>query len=144
MPAALWVLRRGTITDKQEIEQVLRNIAETVSKLDVGAWLDNFHNPRLIVSSETSYSPANESECREFMGPYFQNLREKGFTHTKINTSQIRMLTDATAIVTTTWTRYADSEVLENIGATYMFQKSDNIWRAIMVTSYPSDTVVFG
>ena len=131
------------MTDEQEIEKVLGKLAETVSDLEVRAWIKNFHNPRLIVFPDTSYSPANENACREVMEPYFQDLRDRGFTHTVVNESQIRILTDTTAIVHTSWTRYSGENPMENIGATYMFQKSANVWGVIMVTSYPSDAIRF-
>ncbi len=130
------------MTDKQEIEQVLKNITDTFSGLDVAAWLENFHNPRLIVLPDTCYSPSNESECRDMLGPYFQRLKESGFNRTSLDQHQIRFLTETTAIVSTVWTRFADDALLENFGATYLFQKSKNKWGVIMVTVHPADVML--
>ena len=130
------------MTDQQEIEQVLKNIAETFSRLDMTAWAENFHNPRLIVLPETCYSPSNSIEWQNMLGPYFQKLQDAGFNRTRLDQHHIRLLTETTAIVSTVWSRFADDILLEKFGATYLFQKQDNNWGVIVVTVHPSDVML--
>ena len=130
------------MTDEQEIEQVLKNIADTFSRFDMTAWMENFHNPCLIVSPDTCYSPSNESECQDIMGPYFQQLQAAGFNLTSLDKHHIRFLTETTAIVSTVWSRFADATLLESFGATYLFQKSQSNWGVIMLTVHSSDVML--
>ncbi|MGI9315722.1 MAG: DUF6841 family protein [bacterium] len=131
------------MTNEQEIERVLTRLAETFSQLDFDAWIKNFHTPTLLVFPDQAYSLENEMAFRALMTPYFQNLRDQGFTQTRMNESQIRILTETTAIVSSNWTRYAGSTPMESIGAAHMFQKSANTWGVIMVTSYPPGALGF-
>lgn len=76
------------------------------------------------------------------MGPYFENLKDRGFNSSTLDLCNIKLLTDTTAVASTVWTRYAGDKVLENFGTTYLFQKTENIWRAIMVTVHSPDTIL--
>ena len=130
------------MTDQQEIEQVLKNIAETFSRLDMTAWAENFHNPRLIVLPEACCSPSNAIDWQDMLGPYFQKLQDAGFNRSNLDQLHVRLLTETTAIASTVWTRFAGDTLLEKFGATYLFQKQDNKWGVIMLTVHSSDVML--
>lgn len=130
------------MTDEHEIVAVIDSIGESFSRLDIPAWLDNFHQPRLMVLPDRCLSPASEAECREAMGPYFQELADCGFNRTVLDRSAVRFLSKTTAVASTVWTRYADDEVLERLGATYLFQKANGRWAATTITTHSADVML--
>ena len=128
--------------DKAEILDVLKNIEASFSKLDVASWLKCFYSPRIMVLSTAAFSPSSEAECKELLGPYFENLRDQGFDRSNLEEANVQFLTDTTAMVGTIWTRYASDKIIERFGATYLFLKSDDSWLITMVTPHPDNVAV--
>ena len=130
------------MSDRTMIEDVLKSIETSFSKLDIASWLEHFHNPRIMVLPNTALAPSSEAECHSLLGPYIENLRNQGFDRSDLNECKIQFLTDTTAIVSTVWTRYASDRIIERIGATYLFLKSTDGWLVTMVTVHPDDVMV--
>lgn len=124
------------MTDDELIKAKLHKVEAMFSKLDMAGWLACFHAARVMVLPGFAFMPSTVEECEALAGPYVQALRAKGFDRTQLGRVGIRYLTDSTALVTALWTRYGGSEVLEALGATYLFLKCDGDWQITMVTTH--------
>ncbi len=74
--------------------------------------------------------------------PLVESMRARGLTRSQLDTCHTQVLTDKSAIASATFTRYAGEAVLERLGATYVFQKSDNRWQVLLVTAHNPDVSV--
>ncbi|MDH7943448.1 hypothetical protein QGM61_06415 [Pseudohongiella sp. SYSU M77423] len=131
------------ITDNhKEIENLFHAIGETFSRLDFDAWLALFTTPRTIISKGNIFSSASTEETRNKMMPVFDSLRQRGFTHTRLDKCHIKLLGDTNAMVSTVWTRLdSHGDVIETLGATYTLVLTDDAWKVAVVMSHRADVM---
>lgn len=127
------------MSEEERIRTVLESMIDSFSQLDVASWLDNFHQPCMIVLPDTAVSPRDAVEARRLMSPMAESLRARGFTRSSMDSCRIRLLTPRTAVASATFTRFADDEILEELGATYVLQKRDGRWGVLLVTAHGPD-----
>lgn len=107
------------------------------------AWTDCFHTPVSFVMAGEILTFHSRDETATALRPLFDQLRQQGFTSTDLNTCNVKLLSNATALVAAVWTRFAGEDVLERLGATYFVMKQKGQWKAVMVTSHSPDVVAF-
>lgn|GEM_PF-1878433 len=131
------------ITDNhKEIENLFHAIGETFSNLDFDAWLSHFTTPRTIISRGNVFSSASTEETRNKMMPVFESLRQRGFTHTRLDKCNIKLLGDTNAMVSTVWTRLdSNGDVIETLGATYTLVLTGDAWKVAVVMSHRPDVM---
>ncbi|WP_339858325.1 hypothetical protein [Pseudohongiella acticola] len=123
-----------------EIRQTINAIGSAFSELDFDAWLSHFCTPRTVISQGTVFSSSSIEDTREFMGPVFDSLRQRGFSHTRLDTCHVKLLGDTTAMVSTVWTRFGHGDtVIETLGATYLLVSINASWKVAVVTSHRAD-----
>ena len=131
------------MTADQQIRDVLKEIEASFSRLDIDAWFGCFHNPSLFVAPRAVVALSSAEQARELLGPEVERLRECGFARTQLDKCQVQLLTETTAVASTAWTRFdRDDKVIERLGATYVFCKTAEAWRAAMATSHNADLMV--
>lgn len=131
------------MTDTEAIRALIQRIGETFSQLDMDAWTDCFHTPVSFVMAGEILAFHSRDETATALRPLFDQLRQQGFTSTDLNTCNVKLLSNATALVAAVWTRFAGEDVLERLGATYFVMKQKGQWKAVMVTSHSPDVVSF-
>ncbi len=131
------------MTDTEAIRALIQRIGETFSQLDMDAWTDCFHTPVSFVMAGEILAFHSRDETATALRPLFDQLRQQGFTSTYLNTCNVKLLSNATALVAAVWTRFAGEDVLERLGATYFVMKQKGQWKAVMVTSHSPDVVAF-
>lgn len=118
-------------------------IGEAFSKLDFDAWLALFSVPRMVISKGVVFSSSSDEDTRNVMMPVFDSLRRRGFSHTRLDKCQIKLLSDTTAVASTVWTRLdGDGGVIETLGATYTLVLSGDTWKVAVVASHRADVMV--
>lgn len=127
------------MTDIEEIKALIQRIGETFSHLNMDAWTDCFHTPMSFVMAGEVLAFHSKAEAAAAFSPLFEQLRQQGFTSTDLNSCNVKLLSNATALVAAVWTRFAGEDVLERLGATYFVMKQDGHWKAVMVTSHSPD-----
>ncbi|MGE0602042.1 MAG: hypothetical protein AB7J35_21780 [Dehalococcoidia bacterium] len=125
------------MSDQEDIQAVLENIAQTFGRLDVSGWLANFHNPCMI--GATAVDPTQSTGV---FTPLIESMRARGLTRSRLDSSRIQVLTPSTAIASATFTRLAGESILERLGATYILQKKDGRWLVLLVTSHSPEISV--
>lgn len=120
------------------ILNVLKQVEATFSGLDFNGWIANFHLPCTVILPDRIFSSMSIDDTRAQFQPLFQSLKGKGFTRTQLDRCKIRMLTATTAIADTVWTRYRGEQVLEQLGATYLFLNMKGSWKIAVLTGYPA------
>jgi hypothetical protein len=131
------------IRQKQdEIRQLMHAIGKAFSSLDFDAWLALFCAPRTVISKGVVFSSSSYEDTRSFMAPVFDGLRKRGFSHTRLDTCHIKLLSDTSAIVSTVWSRFDRAgQIIETLGATYMLVSSGDSWKVAVVTSHRADVL---
>lgn len=129
-------------TDEREIRAVIDRTAEAFSRLDFSAWLDNFHTPRVIMLPNGAISPEDGADLERHLAEVVDSLQARGYTATVVDRCQTRLLTPVSAIATAMFTRYAGDEVLETAAATYVLQKRDDRWGAVLVMGHGPEVSV--
>ena len=124
------------MTHEQEIQQLIHALGEAFSALDIDAWLNGFHLPHTIATPDSVFSSHSHDDTRAAMLPLFEKMRQRGFSKTELETCNIKLLSDTTAMVSTIWSRFAADELLERIGATYFVMCGEQGWKAVMVTTH--------
>jgi hypothetical protein len=125
-----------------EIKQLFHAIGDTFSRLDFDAWLALFTTPRTIISKGNVFSSASAEETRNKMMPVFDSLRQRGFTHTRLDKCHIKLLGDTNAMVSTVWTRLdSNGDLIETLGATYTLVLTDGAWKVAVVMSHRADVM---
>lgn len=127
------------MTIEAEIERALQNVEIAFSKLNIEAWLNCFHPTRIIVLPTMVLSPDTVEDCEKSLGAYIENLRSQGYNRSELTQLKVRPLTETTAIAHTVWARFCDQTLIESIGATYLFVKTDEQWQIAMVTPHPEN-----
>ncbi|MBW2218985.1 MAG: hypothetical protein JRF40_05785 [Deltaproteobacteria bacterium] len=131
------------MTEEQRIRDVMKDVLATFSQLDIAAWLQCFHFPFQIVSSEGIFAPSSKAEGQKMMEPFVDSLRAKGFKRTQLEKCSVKLLSNTTAIASIVFSRfYGEDNVIEQLGGTYFFFKADNLWRVTMVTTHSPDVMV--
>jgi len=131
-----------TTDNHTQIKQLFQAIGETFSNLDFDAWLSHFTTPRTIISKGNVFSSASTEETRNMMMPVFQSLRQRGFTHTRLDKCHIKLLGDTNAMASTVWTRLdGNGDVIETLGATYTLVLADDAWKVAVVMSHRADVM---
>lgn len=120
------------------IHSVLKQVESAFSALDFDGWIACFHSPCTVIMPDRIFSSASNADTRAQFQPMFDSLKKKGFTRTHLERCKIRMLTGTTAIADTVWTRYRGEEVLEQLGATYLFLNLNGSWKIAVLTGYPA------
>ena len=126
------------MNSEASILAVLKRVESTFSELDFDGWIACFHSPCTVIMPDRIFSSASIADTRAQFQPMFDSLKGKGFTRTYLERSKIRMLTGTTAIAETVWTRYRGEQVLEQIGATYLFLNLQGSWKIATLTGYPA------
>ena len=135
---------RGNAPAEIQIREVLDNVATSFSMLDMDAWFQCFHSPFLIVLPNAVISPSSASECQKLFQPLIDRLRTQDFAKTKLESVSMNFLTETTAIVATDWTRNnSHDEVIETLGATYLFAQLNGSWRIAVVTLHTAGRLSF-
>lgn len=124
---------------EEEIRAVLDKVENAFSKLDIEAWLNCFHPKRILVLPSMVLAPKSTEECMELLGSYIENLKSQGYNRSNLDQLNIRPLTDTTAIATVIWSRFNNDSLIERVGATYLFFKSNGKWEITMVTVHPDN-----
>jgi hypothetical protein len=130
------------LSEEDEIRAVLENIATSFLRLDIAAWLENFHSPRMILTPGACGTPVAAADAEVLLSPVVASLQERGFNRTSIDSCGVKLLTPDTAIASAVFSRYADEEVLESLGGTYFLQKGNGRWGVILVAAHGPETIV--
>ncbi len=126
------------MNSEADIHSVLKQIETTFSALDFDGWIACFHSPCTVILADRIFSSASIADTKAQFQPMFDGLRRKGFTRTQLDHCKIRMLTGTTAIADTVWTRYRGEQILEQLGATYLFLNLQGSWKVATLTGYPA------
>ena len=129
------------MTAQAEIHSLIERIGETFSRLDIAAWADCFHTPLSFVMAGRVVCFGSREETIVALNPMFEELRQRGFDRTELNTCNIKQLSETTGLVAAVWTRYAGTQMLEQLGATYFVMQQDSQWKAVFVTSHSADVL---
>jgi len=115
---------------------VLENIATSFSRLDIAAWLANFHMPPMIVTVAGCVRPSDAAEAEILFNALITSFRGRGFIRSSIDACSMKFLTPATAIASVVFSRHAGDELLERLGATYILQMRDDRWGGLVFTGH--------
>jgi len=124
---------------EKEIESVLGDVESAFSELNIEKWLQSFHPTRIIVLPSAVLAPTSADECEELLGSYIKNLRAQGYNKSNLDELNVRSLTETTAMAATVWSRFCNETLIERVGATYLFIKTNSQWKITMVTVHPAN-----
>jgi NTF2-like protein (DUF6841) len=126
---------------EERVRAVIESISSTFSRLDIDAWLSNFHQPSLMVSATGSLPLADPNLVASALAPMLETLRDQDFDHSQVDECHVRMLTPSTALASAVFTRLAGDQVLETIAATYILAEREDRWGVVLVTGHPPDSL---
>jgi len=127
---------------EDEIRILINTLGDAFSKLDFDAWLNLFHSPRTVISRGAVFSSSSHEETKNAMMPVFDKMRDRGFSHTHLDTCNIKLLNSSTAIASTVWSRIdTDGNVIERLGATYLVVAAGDNWKVAVVTTHSAEVV---
>jgi hypothetical protein len=130
------------IQKQDEIRQLMHAIGRAFSDLDFDAWLALFCAPRTVISRGTVFSSSSYEDTRSMMQPVFDSLRQRGFSHTRLDACRIKLLGDTSAMASTVWSRLdGNGSVIETLGATYTLVSTGGLWKVAVVMSHSADVM---
>jgi hypothetical protein len=135
-------MERVKLTEEDQVRAVIENIAESFSKLDFTAWLENFHAQPMVLTHDACMSPTDSADAETLMNPIAESMRARGFTRTSIDACTVKLLSPTSSLASVAFTRFAGEEVLERIGATYVLQKREGRWGVLLVAAHGPDLPV--
>jgi len=124
---------------EKELESVLGDVEAAFSELNIEKWLHCFHSTRIIVLPNAALAPSSVNECKELLGDYIENLRAQGYNKSNLDELSVRPLTETTAMAYAVWSRFCNETLIERVGATYLFIKTNGHWKITMVTVHPAN-----
>lgn len=128
------------IQKQDEIRQLMHAIGRAFSDLDFDAWLSHFCAPRTVISKGVVFSSSSYEDTRSMMQPVFDSLRQRGFSHTRLDECRIKLFSDTSAMASTVWTRLdGTGEVIETLGATYTLVAAGGAWKVAVVMSHSAE-----
>lgn len=131
------------MSKQDEIRKVIDRVGATFSKLDFDGWIDCFHSPHTVITADSILSPTDHEESKRVLQPMFDNMKKRNFKCTILETCNIRLLSDTTAIVSTVWSRMdVDDNLMEKLGATYLLLLTQGDWKIAVVTGHDADVIV--
>jgi hypothetical protein len=131
-------------SEELAVRNVIEGIRDTLSALDVNAWLSHFSPQHTIVNRGTVFVARSLNDSKAAFAPMISGLEEQGFTGTVLDLCNIRFIDSNSAIAATQWTRLGrNDKVLERLGALYTLVKLGSEWKVAVVTVHDEDVVLF-
>ena len=83
------------------------------------------------------------ADVETFYSAARQDLKEHGYSHSKLLEVHVRLLGTTVALVSALFTRYkTDGSELATLGTTYLLRKTDGVWKISVITVHPAKDVI--
>lgn len=126
---------------ENDIRQLLHEIQESFSRLDMAAWYRHFHHPHIIVTPNGGTYAETFQVCEEFMGASFTKLKQRGFAKSTLDDSTIKRLSDNSAAASVIWSRWDhQGELMQRFGASYIFTCVAGRWGISLLATHSDST----
>jgi ketosteroid isomerase-like protein len=130
-------------SEKAAVERAYRTYGEAFSSGDLSTVLQYCNVPFVVISPQEVRVLPTTADVETFYGKARQDLKERGYSHSKLSEVHVRLLGTTVALVSSLFTRYkTDGSELATLGATYLLRKTDRVWKITVITVHPAKDVI--
>jgi ketosteroid isomerase-like protein len=130
-------------SEKAAVERAYRTYGEAFSSGDLSTVLQYCNVPFVVISPQEVRVLPTTADVETFYGKARQDLKERGYSHSKLSEVHVRLLGTTVALVSSLFTRYkTDGSELATLGATYLLRKTDGVWKIAVITVHPAKDVI--
>jgi ketosteroid isomerase-like protein len=130
-------------SEKAEVDRTFRSYSDAFSRGDLSAIVKYCSNPLVIVSQKEVRVLPTAADVETFYGTVRQDLRERGYSYSKVLEVHVRLLGTGVALLSYVVTRYkTDDSELATFGGTYLFRKTEGVWKLAVITVHPAKDVI--
>jgi hypothetical protein len=134
--------RPTVVSERDEIVKMMNAYIEAFSRSaqEAAVYLDE---PFVAVGLRGATVAKTRPEAEAIYANVLHGLKSKGFQRAAYTDLRVKMLTNATALVTGEATRFnIEGKEYEKAAATYLLRKTADGWRITVLTTQPPGTVV--
>jgi ketosteroid isomerase-like protein len=130
-------------SERAEVDRTFRSYSDAFSSGDLSAVVKYCNNPLVVVSQQEVRVLPTAADVETFYGAVRQELVGRGYSHSKVLETHVRLLGTGVALLTYVVTRYkTDGSELMTFGGTYLFRKTDGGWKLAVLTVHPAKDVI--
>ncbi len=130
-------------SEKAAIDRAYRSYTDAFIAGDLSTIMKYCSNPLVVVSQKEVRVLPTAADVETFYRAVLQGLKERGYSHSKLSEVNVRLLGTGVALVSIVTTRYkTDGSELETLGVTYLFRKTEGIWKLAVLTVHPPKDVI--
>jgi hypothetical protein len=99
--------------------------------------------PLVVVSQQEVTVLPTAAEVETFYGTLAHNLKDQGYSYSKLLEAHVRLLGTGVALVSDVVTEYkTDGSELMTLGGTFIPRKTDGVWKLAVLTFHPAKYVI--
>ncbi len=122
------------MSEETAVKRTLDRYYTAFSRLDMSAVLQYFSEPALFIGPAGVFSLATSQAVATAFAPVMDSLRARGYSRSELKVRNIELLGSSSASVTGVAIRYAGERELEQVGITYVLNRTEAAWKiAVMV-----------
>ena len=130
-------------SEKAEVDRTFRSYADALSRGELSAIVTYCSNPLVVVSQKDVTVLPTAAEVETFYGTIRHELKEQGYSYSKLLEVHVRLLGSGVALVSDVVTEYkTDGSELMTLGGTFILRKTDDVWKLVVLTFHPPKYVI--
>jgi ketosteroid isomerase-like protein len=130
-------------SEKAAIDRAYRSYTDAFIGGDLSNVVKYVSNPLVVVSQKEVRVLPTAADVETFYRAVLQGLKERGYSHSKLLEVNVRLLGTGVALVSIVTKRYkTDGSELETLGFTYLFRKTEGVWKIAVITGHPPKDVI--
>jgi ketosteroid isomerase-like protein len=130
-------------SEKAAVDHAYRSYGDAFSRGDLSTVVQYCNVPFVVISPQEVRVLSTTADVETFYGAARQDLKERGYSHSKLLEVHVRLLGTTVALVSALFTRYkTDGSELATLGATYLLHKTDGVWKISVITVHPAKDVI--
>ena len=130
-------------SEKAAIDRAYRSYVDAFIAGDLSTIMKYCSTPLVVVRQQEVRVLATAADVETFYRAALQRLKERGYSHSKLSEVNVRLLGTGVALVSVVGTRYKiDGSELETLGFTYLFRKTEGVWKLAVITGHPPKDVI--
>jgi ketosteroid isomerase-like protein len=108
-------------SEKAAVERAYRTYEDAFSRGDLSTVVQYCNVPFVVISPQELRVLPTTADVETFYGKARQDLKERGYSHSKLLEVHVRLLGTTVALVSSLFTRYkTDGSELATLGGTYL------------------------
>jgi ketosteroid isomerase-like protein len=138
--------RDASIVMSTQVDTVARSFAQYAAAfqtLDAAAVLAYLHVPCMFIDNSGVRVLDDREEITAFMARLMGDLKSRGFHHSVMTRSDIHVLSENTALVSVSRTRYTTTgQEMHRAGETYTLRRADEGWAIVVAVVHDAAATV--